>query len=291
MAVVAVLALAGCKGEASIGAKTIRASELETKFAAAVAAQKKVDPDTVEVSCPDDLPARKGAKVGCTVTDARTVYDATATYTGAEKGDNVHFEWDPKAMRGTVVAEQIKGQAATKGLTVTTIACDGDLEVTPGSTLACTMTDDGGRTWAVTATSKGPSADGVLDYTWDATADASSGSPAPTSSPSAGEGGAGGGAGSGAGSGGAAAHGSRYPDGHGDVTALSLADYLGQTLSSLSGKALRATCPGPLRGAAGSTVTCSMSARTGGGGSFPVKVTSEGPRADGQIGFAVEILH
>jgi hypothetical protein len=65
----AVLALAACSGEVSVGGETtVDSSSLEQQLADQLAPKAGVKPDDVSVSCPDDQEVAKGAKFSCTLT-------------------------------------------------------------------------------------------------------------------------------------------------------------------------------------------------------------------------------
>lgn len=155
---VCALTVAGCASSS-----TVAASQVESQIDEKVSAQVGEKPKSVR--CPDDLDAKVGATLRCTLVDPRDFeYGVTVTATSVE-GKNVNFDIkvDEQAVPGTgqlaVAKADVEEQAATElaaqvGRRPAAITCPSDLPARVGATLRCTLHDDGttfGLTVTVTA--------------------------------------------------------------------------------------------------------------------------------------------
>ena len=86
----------GCSASAGTGTK-VSSDELAKQVSSVLAKQVGQVPD--KVVCPDSLPAKKGAKVRCTLTDSGTSYGVSVTAKGGANSDGivpVHVQVDQK---------------------------------------------------------------------------------------------------------------------------------------------------------------------------------------------------
>ncbi len=75
------LVLAACGG----GTKAVSQSQVEQKVSEQLTKQVGQKPDSV--SCPDDLPAKKGSTMRCTLSSGGTSIGLTVTVTSVEDSD------------------------------------------------------------------------------------------------------------------------------------------------------------------------------------------------------------
>jgi hypothetical protein len=67
---IATITLSACGGSVSVGVgtKTLNSGELEASLAKQLAPQGGVKPSDITMSCPDDIPVKKGHAFDCTLT-------------------------------------------------------------------------------------------------------------------------------------------------------------------------------------------------------------------------------
>jgi Domain of unknown function (DUF4333) len=82
--------LSGCSGSVSIGDKTVDKDAVAEQVSTQLTEEVGTKPDSVE--CPEDLDAKVGATLTCTLTHEDVSYDVTVTVTSVEEDDNVKFD-------------------------------------------------------------------------------------------------------------------------------------------------------------------------------------------------------
>ena len=151
---VSTLALGACGSE-----PTIPTGELEERVAALLQEETGNTPD--EVSCPDELPARKGESVRCTYRMLGYEVGASVTVRDEPDGDSVRLDIqvDDEPISGpgsprsgapapTISAEEVARKASdalteSVGQTPDSVECPDDLPATVGARTRCTLTHGG----------------------------------------------------------------------------------------------------------------------------------------------------
>jgi hypothetical protein len=82
--------LSGCSGEVSVGDKTADKDAVAEQISTQLTEEVGTKPDAVE--CPEDLEAKVGATLTCTLTHEGVSYDVTVTVTSVDQDDNVKFD-------------------------------------------------------------------------------------------------------------------------------------------------------------------------------------------------------
>jgi predicted secreted protein len=83
------LSLSACSASASIGTKQVDKAEVVKQVSAQLAKQVGKAPDSV--TCPDNLDAKVGADLDCSLTDQGANYGVHVTVSSVD-GDNVNFD-------------------------------------------------------------------------------------------------------------------------------------------------------------------------------------------------------
>lgn len=154
----AVLCAAGCS--VSVGDKSVSKEEVAKEASAALS--KKFDREIGDVTCKNDLKAKAGESVRCTVTDGGKKRGMTATAKSVD-GDNVKLDFKvddapdaggsgAKAVDKAEVARQGKAAlAAQVGQEPDTFTCPEDLPARVNAVVRCQLTSEG-KQYGVTAT-------------------------------------------------------------------------------------------------------------------------------------------
>lgn len=82
--------LTGCSGEVSIGNNSVDKDKVAEQISAQLTEQVGTIPDSVE--CPDNLDAKVGATLTCTLTHEGVSYDVDVTVTQVDDDNNVKFD-------------------------------------------------------------------------------------------------------------------------------------------------------------------------------------------------------
>ncbi|MQY28101.1 DUF4333 domain-containing protein [Nocardia aurantia] len=86
---VATTLLTACSGSVSVGTRSVDKNEVAAQISGKLEQQVGQKPDSV--TCPQNLPARTGATLVCTLDDQGTKYDVTVTVTSVD-GDQAKFD-------------------------------------------------------------------------------------------------------------------------------------------------------------------------------------------------------
>ncbi|QGQ20478.1 DUF4333 domain-containing protein [Cellulomonas sp. JZ18] len=90
LTIAATVLLAGCS--VHVDTRFVGTDEIEEKVAAALTEKAGRVPDSIE--CPEQVPAREGADVRCTITDGEQRIGVTVSVTGVRDGFDVSVQID-----------------------------------------------------------------------------------------------------------------------------------------------------------------------------------------------------
>ncbi|WP_068272516.1 DUF4333 domain-containing protein [Aldersonia kunmingensis] len=82
--------LAGCSAEVSIGNDSVDKDKVAEQISTQLTEQVGTKPDSVE--CPENLDAKVGATLTCTLTHEGVSYDVDVTVTSVDDDKNVKFD-------------------------------------------------------------------------------------------------------------------------------------------------------------------------------------------------------
>ncbi len=141
-AAIALLAMAACSGE-----KTVDTASIQTQIAKDASASRGVE---VKVHCPGDVKAKKGGEFTCDATDGKgNSLPVHATQTD----DRGHISWDLQAFNIPRVERELTKSVSQQIGAPVEVTCPAILaDSHRGKQIACTVTDQQGRTGRVVAT-------------------------------------------------------------------------------------------------------------------------------------------
>ena len=140
-AAAALMATAGaCSCSVGSSSHAVSKSDVASQITSKMTDAAGNKPDSV--TCPDDLPAKVGAQLNCTMKVKNQTFNVNVTVTSVN-GNNVKFdmvETVDKNQVASIISDKLTQQVGSKPDSVT---CPDNLKGVEGATLRCQLTDGG----------------------------------------------------------------------------------------------------------------------------------------------------